>query len=402
MIATGVAKQVRYKSQPTWATLPGASGAQLLRRVSSDLNKKKGTFESNEITSTLQRRDYRHGLSSVEGSINGELSPGTWKDFLAMALRRDATTVTAITAASITVAGSGPTYTITRAAGSFLTDGIKAGMVVRLTAGAFTAGNLNKNLVVVSVVALVLTVMVLNGSALVAEGPIGSATVSVPGKINYVPQTGHTDKMIAVEHWYSDLGQSEVFDSLKLDDLGVTIAPSGMVTIANKLLGRDMLPASSAYYTTPTAETTSGLLAGPQGIMIAAGAGIATLTGLNFSIKGGMKGEQVIGSTTFADITEGRVLVDGQMTALFDGVSLRDLFYNETEASVIAVLASSPAAAAEFMSFTLPRVKLGGADRDDGDKSIVQTLPFTALENTAGGAGTSSEATTFWTQDSLG
>jgi hypothetical protein len=39
-----------------------------------------------------------------------------------------------------------------------------------------------------------------------------------------------------------------------------------------------------------------------------------------------MKGEQVIGSTTFADITEGRVLVDGQMTALFDGVTLRDLF----------------------------------------------------------------------------
>jgi hypothetical protein len=65
------------------------------------------------------------------------------------------------------------------------------------------------------------------------------------------------------------------------------------------------------------------------------------------------------------------------------------------------VLGTSPAAAAEFMAFSLPRVKFGGADKDDGDKSIVQTLPFTALENVAGGAGTSSEATTFWVQDSL-
>jgi hypothetical protein len=87
-IGTGVAKQVRYKAQPTWATPPAASGAQLLRRVTSDLNKKKGTFESNEITSTAAARlPPRHLV--VEGSINGELSPGTWKDFFAMALRRD-------------------------------------------------------------------------------------------------------------------------------------------------------------------------------------------------------------------------------------------------------------------------------------------------------------------------
>jgi hypothetical protein len=48
----------------------------------------------------------------------------------------------------------------------------------------------------------------------------------------------------------------------------------------------------------------------------------------------------------------------------------------------------------------LPRVKVGGADVDDGDKSLVRTLPFTALYNDAGGAGSSSEQTTISVQDS--
>jgi hypothetical protein len=43
---------------------------------------------------------------------------------------------------------------------------------------------------------------------------------------------------------------------------------------------------------------------------------------------------------------------------------------------------------------------VGGADLDDGDKSLVRTLPFTALYNANGGAGVSSEQTTIYLQDS--
>jgi hypothetical protein len=86
--ATGVAKQLRYKAESTWGTAPGASGAQLLRRVTSTLDLKKQTYRSNEIRSDYQVNDMRHGVRSVEGTINGELSPGTYKDFLAAAVRK--------------------------------------------------------------------------------------------------------------------------------------------------------------------------------------------------------------------------------------------------------------------------------------------------------------------------
>jgi hypothetical protein len=96
-------------------------------------------------------------------------------------VRRAFAAVAAITGLSITIAGSGPTYTVTRAAGSWLTDGVKVGQVGRLTAGSFNAANLNKNLVI-CVTATVLTVMPVNGVALVAEGPIAAATWTPPAR----------------------------------------------------------------------------------------------------------------------------------------------------------------------------------------------------------------------------
>ena len=400
-IGTGVAKQVIYKAESTWNTAAGASSAQRLRRVASDLNLKKDTFESNEIVTTYQRSDFRHGLRRVEGSINGELSPGTWKDFIAAACRRAFAAVTPSASIAITIAGSGPTYTVTRGSGSWLTDGEKVGQVGRLSVGSLNAANINKNLLIVNISsATAMTVMPLNGVALVAEGPISGCTWTSTGKTTYVPTTGHTDTSFSIEQYYSDLTLSELFTGCKIDQMDFSLPPSGMAGISTKFLGGDVTTAGSAYFSSPTAETTTGILAGVNGILAIEGSKIATLTGLNFSIKGSMSGEAVIGSTTYADIAEGRVLVDGSFTALFDSATLRDYFINETEVGLICALSASPSATADFMSFSFPRIKVGGADKNDGEKSLIQTLPFTALYNSAGGSGVKTEQSTFAVQDS--
>lgn len=401
MIATGVQKQLRYKVESAWGTAPGATAAQLLRRVTSDLALKKQAYESQEIVSHLQRVDYRHGVRSVEGSIRGEISPGTYKDFMAAAVRRAFTTVAAMSGLSVTIAGSGPTYTVARAAGSFLTDGVKAGHVVRLTAGSFNAANLNKNLLVVSLVAATLTVMPLNGVALLAEGPIAASTVTVPGKITYAPITGHTDLSYAIEHFHADLVQSELFLGCKVRSMALSLPPTGMSGIDLGFLGKDMTPGVAQYYTTPTVETSSGVLAAVNGLLLAQGVQVGYLTGLSINYDGEMSGEAVIGSNTYADIAEGRVIVGGQATALFTDATMRDFFLNETEVSIVAAFSTSNAAAAEFLGITLPRVKFSAADRDDAPKSLTLTMPFEALFNSAGGAGVSSEQTTINLQDSL-
>jgi hypothetical protein len=152
-IATGVAKQLRYKAEVHLGHRAGRirRAAPAARHLDARSQEAELPLERDPQRLPGQRHAPRRAL--VEGTINGELSPGTWKDFMAAAVRKAFASTAAMTGLSITIAGTGPTFTVTRAAGSFITDGVKAGDVVRLTAGSFNAANLNKNLWVISLVA---------------------------------------------------------------------------------------------------------------------------------------------------------------------------------------------------------------------------------------------------------
>lgn len=398
--AAGVAKQVRYKVEATFGTAPGASGAQLLRRTQSSLDLSKDGYESNEIADHRQVQDFRHGVRRVAGNLAGELSPATYKDFVAAVVRRDFTALTAISGASITISGSGPTYTVARAAGSWLTDGVKIGHIGRLSVGSFNAANLSKNLMVTAVTALNLTVMPLNGVALVAEGPIATSTFTVIGKQTWAPASGHTDKSFSIEHYFSDIVQSELFLGCKPTGMEINLPPTGMATVGFPIMGKDVTNAASAYYTSPTAATATGIVAAVNGVLLVGGVAVAICTGVSFKVEGGHVSEPVVGSNTVPSIDPGRIRVSGQFSAFFQDATLRDYFINETEITLAVALSTSNAAAADFIAFTLPRLKVNSAPKDDGDKSIIATHTFTGLYNATGGAGISSEQTTLLVQDS--
>jgi hypothetical protein len=379
--------------------VPGASGAQALRRVQSTLDLNKDTYLSNEIKTSFQKSDYRHGVRRVRGKVSGDLQSGTHKDFFAAALKRAYASITAITGASITISGSGPTYTVARAAGSFLSDGVKVGHVVRLSVGSFNAANLSKNLLVTAVVALNLTVVVLNGSALVAEGPIATSTVTVVGKTTFIPQSGHTDNSFAFEHWYSDLVQSEVFTGCKVDQMQLSLPPTGLAQIEMDVLGQNITTSTSQYFTSPTAITTTTAMAAVNGVLRIGGTSVATITGLTLTINPGFTGDPVVGANTVPFLFPGSVMVSGQATAYFDSVTLRDAFINETEIDLLAAFTADNTAASDFIAIHLPRIKVGGAAKNDGEGGLVQTLPFQALEALTGGTGVQTEKTTIQIQD---
>jgi hypothetical protein len=245
-----------------------------------------------------------------------------------------------------------------------------------------------------------LTVVTLNGSELVAEGPVAAATLTVPGKKTYVPTTGHSDKSFSIEHWYQDLGQSELFTGCKFTEAAISLPPTGMATVQFTVMGQNVRTDDARYYTAPTPANTLPVQASVNGILMANGAPIAIATGMTINISGGYQSNAVIGSNQAPAIFPGRVTVSGQITAYFDGVELRDAFLSEAELSIAMALTCDNSAASEFVSFVMPRVKLGGAGKDDPDTGITQTIPFTALLNGAGGAGTDGEQTTIAIQDS--
>lgn len=398
--ASGAFKQVAYKVESVYGVAPSASSAQSLRLVKSNLDLTKDTYQSNEKRSDLQLSDYRHGVRKSGGTIEGELSAKTYSDFFAAALKKPFSATSPITGASITIAGTAGAWTITRAAGSFLADGVKIGDVVRLTAGSFNVANINKNILVTNVTPLVITGMVLNASVLVAEGPIASATVTIVGKKSLIPQSGHTDLSYSIEQWFSDIGASEVYTGQKVSKVSVNLPSTGMATCNIEFSGKDVIESSSQYFTSPTAQTTTGNMAAVNGILRVGGVVVASVTGLSIDIASPQSGEAVVGSNTISSQAAGRVIVSGQMTIIFDSTTIRDAFYNETEISLYAVFTADNSPASDFVAFSIPRIKVGGAQKSDDDKTIIQTIPYQALLNINGGTLLATDLTTISIQDS--
>lgn len=393
-VASGVAKQLRYKVESAFGTAPGASGAQLLRRVESSLDVTKETYQSNEMRSDYQVSDFRHGVRRVGGGIKGELSPKTYADFFAALLRKDFVAGTANASLSVTISGTGPTYTL---AATGIGTNVKVGDVVRLSGGSFNAANSAKNLFVTASSANSLTVRPLNGVALVAEGPIASSTCTVFGKKTMVPSSGHTDKSFAIEHWFSDVAQSELFTGCKIGGADIQLPATGIAGVSFDVAGQNVTTATSQYYTSPTASGTQGVVAAVNGLLMVGSTVIATCTGASIKIDGGLSSDPVVGSNQVPAIFPGRVKVSGSFTAYFEDATLRDAFLNETELKLMVALTCDNTAASDFVTFCLPRIKVGGAQKGDGEKGIVQTLPFTALYN---GSGTDTDVTTIAIQDS--
>lgn len=399
-IAVGVAKSLSIAKQTALGTVAAAGNGQLLRRVTSDLNLEKDTYQSQEIRSDYQIADYRHGFRRIGGTINGEVSLATYKLMLAAALRKDWTagvTMTASAGDGITVSNSGKTFT--RAAGggqSFLTDGFKIGDVIR--AATLDASINGKNLRVTNVTATVLTVADSPGADVAVADE--TCSIAVAGSKIWVPTTAHTRDYFTIEHWFSDINQSERFEDCVVNTVGIQMPATGMATVAFGMMGRQMTPDTSQYFTSPTAETTSAVMAAVNGSLRVGGSDIAVVTGLSLDINGGFSQEAVVGANISPDIFPGRVVATGQFTAFFENGTLRDNFINEDEIALQVKMDAGSAATTDFLSIVMNRIKVGSATKNDGEVGLVATFNYQALLNGNGGTGTAYDKTTIAIQDS--
>ena len=387
--ARGVSRKIAYRKESTWGTLPGATGAKYIRRVTADFNLTKETYSSNEINPTFMMTDFRHGVRSATGAINAELSPGSYSDFIGSVLARDFATGATATGLSLVITASGTNFAVTRSTGSWLTDGFKVGTVVRITAGTGAAAvNLNNNALIVSITALGLVVQVLSRFSFVPDPAITAATVATIGKTTYVPKTGHTDDSYTFENWFSDIGQSEVYTGLKVGSVSVSLPSTGLVTSDFSLMGKDLTQTgTSQYFTTPTDATTTGIFAAVQGALILNGQAGACITDASINIERAQEAAQCVGSNNASDIFVGGINVSGSLSAYFSDGVIRDYFANETPVTVVIALTTSTEKNADVVTFVLPKTKLGSSTISDNQNGLVQAIDFTSLLNdvTTGG-----------------
>ena len=381
-----VSTEIRYAPEVTWGTAPGASTtAQSLRRVSSTLSLNRDSFQSAEVSLHRQLSDMRLGTRRAQGDISGEMSPGTYADFVEAWTRGTwaaTTSITEATGAMSSATLSVSSNVVTASAGSFITAGLKIGDVVRFTEG-FAAGNLNKNLRVTSLTSTTMTVV---GATLSNEaGPISTYTIATPGKKVMPPASGHTNRSFAVEINYSDIDTSELYTGCRVGRMQFGLPASGMSSFLVGLAGKDMSilsGASAPYYTgTVTSPTSTGILAAVNGSLLLNGTAISVVTGLEFTCELSPQSDAVVGSNTVSEIFLGRNLLTGNLTALLEDSTYISAFLNETEISLAVQLNVDSSANSDFFSIFLPRVKLSSATvQRQGDGGIPVSFAFQALK----------------------
>ena len=391
--AAGVGLSFRREATP--GTLAANdSTARHVPYVSHGLALSKSAIASEEIRSDFQDATMRHGARQVAGPMDLQLQCGAYSPLMEAAVRRDFTTVTALAALTVVSAASvGSGGTFTRSGGSWISAGLHVGMVVRMTGWTTTAvANNARNYTIIALTATVITV----AEPVVTKAAGDSVVVSMPGRITYVPATGHTNAAFSFEEWSPDVPRSFRFLGTRVNTMGINLQPNARATLNLGLMGRDRQSNAARYFSSGTPAPVSVMQVGHQGQLVVNGAASGVITACEINLTNNMEAGMVIGQATPADIFYGRMQVTGRISAYFDTAALDDVFDQESEIALFARANDDTGIGGEFLSFALPRIKLSGGNYSTQGASRVQQFEFTSL--VASGAG--NQPTVFIVQDS--
>lgn len=400
-ITEGSSTYFAYKKEGTPNTEETGAGGAILRRVTGTLDLEKAEVTSAEKRTDFQEVNVTHGTRSVSWSVNGELYGGDYEELLAAICRRDFTAISAINA------GAGEEYTIasgvlTRAGGSFISDGALTGLVGRLTDMTVT-GNNSRNLLITSVAATTAGIVAIDGGAAVANDATAddNAVLTIPGKYTFIPESAHTSDTFTIERYDSKTDTSQVGWGCKVGVVDISIQPDTPPSVSFSGLGinrREYESGSAPSLTSPTAAGTGSLMAAAIGYIRLNGSAVAVVTSADISIDLGISNQPIVGANVSPDVFYGRAAqVTGSLNILREGVTVENIFDDETEVELNLIVAAPGSEPRAFYNFFMPRVKLTSANVDDPDGPAIITASFRALKKAA---TTGYPATTLLIQDS--
>jgi Phage tail tube protein len=391
-LAEGTQGRVVYKayavgtmdsnSQPVSTVDPGNTGGQVLRRTSVSMNLEKDTYQAAEIVLHRQITDFRHGVKRVNGSINGELSCGTYWDFLEAVCRGTETASVALSNTELTTVTSDSTTSKFTFGADPVAAGLRVGHVIRFTNLTTTANN-TTNFIITGFSG------VNNVDVTVYPAPTTGASdatfnVVQTGKTVSVPDTGHVSRKFAVETYYIDADIYRLFTECRVGGFNMTLPATGLATVEMPFMGRGMETGSAGsapFFASPTAPTTTGINAAVNGLIRVQGENLGVVTGATINFALAPVADPVVGQNFVPEIFLGRANASGQITAMLEDFTLVDYFVNETEVEILLYLTSGTSATADAFTIYMPRVKFGGASvAMDGEAAQIITMPFQALK----------------------
>ena len=383
-IANTSIQQIRIGKQTAKGTIlsAGSADAKLYNFVDATGNLAKNAFESNSIRTSQQRLNPRHGTRSVPFTLNQELQIGGHTDLIAGMLR--AAFATGATSGALSLDHDATARTITRASGSFITDGFKVGDIVRMS-GASDSDNNGVNLRLTAVAALQLDYA---DDAWLPTGMSNftgeTVTVAVPGKKCSIPSSGHTSDYFTIEDWQSDVPSSRRHTDCRVASMALAVPPNGHATLSTTFLGIDSDPQTTEYFTNETAASTGSLLAGPQGLLRYNGADSAVVSDVSINITNSAEVKSVVGTDLSPDVFVGSTVVTGSFSAMFDSNTFFTNFEAETVGPLYLYLFEDSTAGSDFVIVKIPALKINSSDSANDGVARTVSAEFSGGENVDG------------------
>ena len=335
--AQGSQVDIGYKVEVTPGTTP-AGDWNRIRKNSESIAGTAGSVESGEIRSDRKSASDIQGNKNVGGEIVTELS-GISHDALIKSAMYSAFVTTDTTATTLDAVASG--NKITRASGSFVTNGFIAGQWA-LISGFSNAAN-NGWVKITAVSALELTVA---GQTLANESGGGDERV----RARYI--IGGVDPShLSVVKRYTDIDKEIIFNGCVVDQMAMTVAPEAAVGLTFTLNGRGEDAPTAITGDANNDVATTDPFTSFSGKVLLDNVLNSNITQIDLTLANNNTDGFVIGSRTKVDQFAGRANIEGTISMYFDNLDE----YEDSAAHTSKNISFSLIEGSSYFGITLPR-----------------------------------------------
>lgn len=204
---------------------------------------------------------------------------------------------------------------------------------------------------------------------------LGTVNTSGAGPYTHVIKRGALPAGLTLEKGFTDIGQYIVFTGCRIDKLSLSVSPQGLVTGSLDIIGKDFSASG-----TPLDASVDTVVHTPfvhHQATFEEGGSAATLLNLNLNLTNGLEPVRVIGSRTIGALPEGKGEITGDITVMFENLTLFNKWKNGTATSLKATFTSG----AHSIEFYLPSVRYNGeaVPKIASDRGVVVPLSFRAI-----------------------
>lgn len=349
-----------------------------LRGGKTTLGLTRDSFVSEENRSDRQISDQRGGAKKIGGDIPFELSYTSF-DTVLEAVLCGTWGAAAKTATTISAEAADNSYN--DSANGFLLAGFQVGDIVTVT--GFT-GNVANNIAAATVTAVTAAKLTIGGTDgdVIADDAAGESVTITTGTKSQILKAGVTRRSFTIERYFSDLTSGQYpyhrYLGSEFSKMNLKISANAMITGSFGIVGREPeLDTAIISGETYSAATTTSPVDSFTGVLKEGGAVMAVATEITLDLDNKIEPLFVIGSDMTILPSIGRSDAKGSATFHFTDSAMMLKFINNTASSFEI---SMPDAAGNVLKLKMPLVKYSGSQADvSGEGPTMLVMPWQAI-----------------------